>query len=407
MNESFSIIHFSVGARQSRLARSMTASRQPAWIAAAAFTALAVAMGIGRFAFTPVLPMMQQDFGEGVREGGWLASANYLGYFLGALSAMHRSLSPRLAIRLGLVVIALGTMAMPLVHGFTAWWLLRFFPGLASAWVLVFTSAWALEHLTRSRRPALSGVMYAGVGGGMVFAKAAYPHALIAGFGADMAWAVMGLASLLATMALWPLAPSASTPAAPPASPGRSIAIPGFGRLVFCYGAFGLGYIIPATFLPVMARQAIADPAVFGWAWPIFGAAAAASTWFAARLSESIGARAVWSLGSCVMAIGVLAPLAVPGPTGIVLAALAVGGTFMVNTMAGMQEARRIGGTQARHLMAAMTSAFAAGQIVGPLLVGALIPWRNGFAAALIIAASVLLVAAWILVAARSVHERA
>ncbi|HUG57058.1 MAG TPA: YbfB/YjiJ family MFS transporter, partial [Candidimonas sp.] len=46
----------------------------------AGFIALAVAMGIGRFAFTPMLPMMQNDSGLGLAEGGWLASANYLGY---------------------------------------------------------------------------------------------------------------------------------------------------------------------------------------------------------------------------------------------------------------------------------------------------------------------------------------
>ena len=51
----------------------------------AGLLALAVAMGIGRFAFTPVLPMMQADLGLSLAQGSWLASANYLGYLLGAL----------------------------------------------------------------------------------------------------------------------------------------------------------------------------------------------------------------------------------------------------------------------------------------------------------------------------------
>src|SRR3546814_16415570 len=56
-------------------------------LAFSGLVALAVAMGIGRFAFTPLLPMMQNDAGLALTQGGWLASANYLGYLIGALAA--------------------------------------------------------------------------------------------------------------------------------------------------------------------------------------------------------------------------------------------------------------------------------------------------------------------------------
>ncbi|CAM5196001.1 hypothetical protein CDEN61S_03534 [Castellaniella denitrificans] len=68
----------------------------------AGLLALAVAMGIGRFAFTPVLPMMQADLGLSLAQGSWLASANYLGYLLGALLVTHLSWSPATLLRLGL-----------------------------------------------------------------------------------------------------------------------------------------------------------------------------------------------------------------------------------------------------------------------------------------------------------------
>jgi MFS family permease len=165
-------------------------------------------------------------------------------------------------------------------------------------------------------------------------------------------------------------------------------------RLVLCYGVFGFGYIIPATFLPVMAKEIVPDPRLFGWAWPAFGAAAAVSTLFAARLSARFSHRSVWIGGHLVMALGVVVPLIVPGLAGIVAAALLVGGTFMVITMAGMQDARRAGAGRARSLMAAMTSAFALGQIVGPLILG-LLP--RGFSFALILAAAMLALSALLL----------
>jgi predicted MFS family arabinose efflux permease len=152
-------------------------------------------------------------------------------------------------------------------------------------------------------------------------------------------------------------------PAANAASSGKWL------RLIACYGAYGFGYIIPATFIPAMARQSIDDPAIFGWAWPVFGAAAAASTLAAARLLRGMDNRKLWGACHLVMALGVAAPLALPGFAGILLASLCVGGTFVVITMVAMQEARRVAGAHAARLMAAMTAAFAAGQIAGPAFV--------------------------------------
>jgi hypothetical protein len=90
-------------------------------------------------------------------------------------------------------------------------------------------------------------------------------------------------------------------------------------------------------------------------------------------------------------------PLALAGMGGILLSALLVGGTFMVVTMVGMQEARRVAGSSARPLMAALTSSFAAGQIVGPLLVSALAARGVGYGPALAISGGALLLGALVL----------
>jgi len=176
-------------------------------------------------------------------------------------------------------------------------------------------------------------------------------------------------------------------------------------RLVIAYGTYGFGYIIPATFLPVMARDVVSDPAVFGWAWPVFGTAAALSTLGVALLSgrkgNPGGNRAAWIYSHFVMALGVAAPVVWPGVGGIVLAALCVGGTFVVITMVGLQEARTVvaseGNANPAPLMAAMTAAFAAGQIAGPLSVNLLLGAGGGFAGALLIAGAVLVAGAVLL----------
>jgi predicted MFS family arabinose efflux permease len=143
-----------------------------------------------------------------------------------------------------------------------------------------------------------------------------------------------------------------------------------------------------------MARQIVAEPLAFGSAWPILGAAAALSTLVAARFGASTSPRRVWMVCMLAMALGVAAPLLLPGLGGILVSAVLVGATFVTITLAGMQEARRIYGPAARPVMAAMTSAFAVGQLVGPILIALVEKLPHGFTLVLVTATAGLLAGA-------------
>jgi MFS family permease len=334
-------------------------------VALAGLAALASAMGIGRFAFTPMLPLMQQWQGLSLRDGAWLASANYAGYLAGALALVARPPRPGTCARAGLVAVAITTLAMSATQGIAAWLLLRFLAGVASACVLVGVSTWALPRIAAARRPGLAGTVFAGVGIGIAIAGVVGLWAGLVPVAPRAAWFVLGVLATLACAAALPMRNEGpATARAPKREPLRFVdaALP-----VACYGAFGFGYIIPATFLPALARQAIPDPAAFGWAWPVFGAAAAASTLAASRWLGHVRPSNVWVAGQLVMAVGVVAPALFPTLGSIVVSALCVGGTFMVVTMAGIQHARVVAGAAAPRLVAAMTAAFATGQFAGPL----------------------------------------
>jgi len=368
-------------------------------VAVAGLLALAVGMGIGRFAFTPILPMMQEDAGLSIAMGGWLASANYVGYLLGALSVMGLRMRASSAIRAGLVAIGLATLAMGLDGGLVWWLVLRAVAGVASALVLINVSAWCLERLAALGRLGLTNTVFAGVGAGIVLAGGLCLALMHAGAGSSRAWTVLGAISLALALGIWPaFRRDASEPARPERSEPRVVAWDRESlRLVLCYGAFGFGYIIPATFLPVMARQVIRDPAVFGWSWPVFGAAAMGSTLAVAALRSFMSNRRLWILSHLVMALGVALPVVWSSIVAVMLAGLLVGGTFMVITMVGMQEARSVAGARATGLMAALTSAFAVGQIAGPIVVSYVVVAGGGFSAALIVAGAVLLLSAYAL----------
>jgi len=357
----------------------------PATIALSGLAALAIAMGIGRFAFTPILPMMQQEAGLSLAQGGWLAAANYFGYLVGALWAM-RPVNPTVAVRAALAAITLATAGMGVWHDFTAWMVLRAAAGFASAWALVHVSSWCLARLAPSRSPVLDGAVFTGVGTGIAVAGAACLALMWAHATAGQAWLALGALSLLVTAVVWPVFSADGTGGAPaPAARGDRLPANSW-RLVLCYGAFGFGYIIPATFVPAMARQAIPDPLAFGWAWPLFGATAAASTLVAGLLPRAVDNRRLWMMSAVAMALGVASPLLLDGLGGVFVSAFLVGGTFMLITMAGMQEARRVAHANAPRLMAAMTSAFALGQVIGPLCMTVMTErWALGVAAALLL----------------------
>ncbi|HZW21019.1 YbfB/YjiJ family MFS transporter [Noviherbaspirillum sp.] len=356
--------------------------------ALAGLSALAVAMGIGRFAFTPVMPMMMQDAGLSIASGGLLASANYLGYLLGALSAMVVRIRPEHAIRGGLLAVAVLTLAMGMQLPFAVWLVLRLLAGMASAWVLISVSAWCMGSLARYQRPFLNSLVFAGVGTGIALAGLLCLALIRAEAPSPQAWLSMGLLSLAVAAATWRFFRATDAAAGGPTAHARYKWNMDAVRLVFCYGVFGFGYIIPATFLPVMARNALQDSSLFGWSWPIFGLAAALSTLAVAWLVARMGNRRLWMLSHFVMAAGVVLPAVMPGLLAVFVAALCVGGTFMVITLAALQEGKRIAAGNATVLIAAMTSAFAAGQIIGPLTVSG--AGGGSFSTALVIAAVLL-----------------
>jgi MFS family permease len=363
------------------------------------FLALASAMGIGRFSLTPILPLMQHDMGLTFAQGGWLATGNYLGYLAGALICMVIAPRPERAIRWGLVCVAVLTVAMGVSGSPLLWFAFRFFAGVASAFVLVGVSAWAMPILARCNKAQWSGFVFAGVGIGIVFAGLVGLAAGLDAWGSGATWIVMGaVAAALAFFLWWPLAADAV-----PARALAPTAWSGLPRRAFvaaaCYGLFGFGYIIPATFLPALARGYIDDPAVFGWVWPVFGAAAALSTLAAARWGRRLTPWRLWAGAQWVLTAGVLAPVVSLNVVTLLIAAVCVGGTFMVITMAGIREVLRVAGPQASQGIGMMTAAFAVGQIAGPLTVSLLAGSGSAFAAGSMIAAAALLVGNCVLAA--------
>ncbi|MDR3374921.1 MAG: YbfB/YjiJ family MFS transporter [Ancalomicrobiaceae bacterium] len=345
----------------------------PFAVCVAAATALAVAMGVGRFAFTPMLPLMVRDGGLDMAASPYLAAVNYLAYLVGGLTAARVPWAPATLARASLLGVAAVTAAMGATASLGLWLILRGLAGLFSGWALVGVSTWALSELASLGRPRLAAVVYAGVGTGLALAGLFCLLAARPGIPAARLWLELGgltLAALVAPLILLRGGPGSSPTR--PVRPGGARETRDLRLLTLAYGIFGFGYILPATFLPALARQIVDDPAIFGLVWPLFGAAAALSTLVAGAGWIQANRLQAWAICHGLMACGALLPALHPSEAGLAVSALLVGGTFVVVTMLGMQEARLRSPDHAAAALSRMTGAFALGQLAGPLAVSLL-----------------------------------
>ena len=386
-------------------------------IAAAGMVSLAVAMGIGRFAFTPLLPMMLADGVLDLATASWLASANYFGYLVGALLCtfqpwIWRRLGnpppprPTALVRAGLAATALLTLGMAL-HWPAAWPLLRFLAGVASAFVFVYTSGWCLSQLSLRGLPTMGAVIYAGPGAGIVLSGLAASGMVVLQWDAATGWLIFGMLAAVLTAMVWPVFHSrndvqAST-ASGPAATRAPVAIqgnPGIGLLAVAYGLAGFGYIITATFLPVIARQALPGSPWLDLFWPIFGLGVVVGALGASRVPAS--ANRLVMLAACyfVQATGVAASLVSPSLAGFAIGSLLLGLPFTAITFFAMQEVRVLRPHQAASTMGLLTAIYGIGQIVGPPLAAAMLARSAtpglGFTRSLEIAAAALVVGAFL-----------
>ena len=393
-----------------------SASASPWPIALAGLVALAVAMGLGRFAFTPLLPMMLNDGVLDLPAASWLASANYFGYLLGAmlctlqpwLWARFRWL-PLLAysslVRAGLLATGLLTLAMAW-QAPAAWPWLRFAAGVASAVVFVFTSGWCLSRLARLGLPALGGVIYAGPGAGIVVSGLFASGMVAWHWRAATGWLIFGVLAFALTALVWHslrggderLAPRGAPPARPAGVAPPRHGHAEMGLLTLAYGLAGFGYIITATFLPVIARAALPGSAWLDLFWPIFGLGVMAGALLATRVSPARDFRVLLAVCYFLQALGISVSLWSPSLAGFALGSLMLGLPFTAITFFAMQEVRRLRPHTAASFMGLLTATYGVGQILGPPLVALLLrraPSADaGFSLSLEIAASALLVGA-------------
>jgi len=359
--------------------------------------ALAAAMGIGRFAYTALLPPTQRALQAGDGLAGLLASLNLAGYLAGVLWARQLAASPRRAgaLRAALAATALSTAGGALTTSALAWAALRLVAGVASGLAFVLVSAIAIEVASPS-----AGLLYGGVGLGVALsgtAAAILPERL--GFGVP--WLALGAAAALLAAPAW----RRLAPIPPPhlhASPSpRDDAGVRFGRLAAAYFLEGLGYIVSGTFAVAAVRRTPGLEALAAWTWVLTGVAAAPSAVLWAAAGRRIGTKGALALAYFAQAAGMALPAVSRSPAAALVGAGLFGATFVGIVTLAMLAGRALAPRSPGRIVGTLTALYGVGQVLGPLLAGA-IAERLGDPRPAVLAAAVAVAMGGLLVAGGS-----
>jgi predicted MFS family arabinose efflux permease len=357
--------------------------------------ALAAAMGIGRFVYTPILPFMVEGLGLSQAEAGIIASANFLGYLLGALAAAKASLpgGRRRWFLIALAISALTTAAMAASAAVPWFLLLRFASGVASAFVLVFSSALVLDRLTAAGRTGLWALHFAGVGLGIAGSAVLVAALAAQGLGWRGLWLASGALALLALIAVLRLVPAEQEPPPAPKRNGKARPNPRLVALIVAYGLFGFGYVITATFISTLVRLTPELQWLEPYVWLTVGLAGIPSVAVWGWVARRIGNGRAFAVACLVEGVGVALSVLGSGAAAVLFAAALLGGTIMGITALGLVHARSLSTGDPRRSIALMTAAFGLGQMIGPSFAGFAYGIGQSFTLPTLVAAGALLIA--------------
>ncbi|MBU0584990.1 MAG: YbfB/YjiJ family MFS transporter [Alphaproteobacteria bacterium] len=358
--------------------------------------AMAVAMGVGRFVYTPILPGMMQQLGLSAADAGLIASANYLGYLVGAILAAGGWAEghERHIMLAGLGASALLAGAMGLADSLALFLAVRFLAGLASAFVMVFLASIVFSHLANARRSDLQALHFGGVGLGIASSSALMLFLIAAGTDWRGGWfgaAAISAAGFVAVAWLVDRGPFVV------GHPRREPKLPdswALRKVILAYGLFGLGYIVTATFLVAIVREGDGGRQFEAVVWLATGLAGFPSVFLWNRVANRIGLPSAYVLACIVEAAGVTASVATGGLAGPLVGGILLGATFIAATSLGLRLAQLMAPLSARRALALMTAAFGVGQIAGPVLAGVVAQWSGSFFLPSLGAAAALLASA-------------
>ncbi|NEX62414.1 YbfB/YjiJ family MFS transporter [Noviherbaspirillum galbum] len=357
--------------------------------------ALILTVGLARFAYTPMLPIMQREAGLSYLAGGWLATFNYMGYMAGALLAATTG-EPRQKFQLyraGLLIALASTAAMGMTENVALWAALRFVSGFSSIAGLLLASGLILNWLIRNGHQSELGMHFTGVGLGILISGVAV-GTMAGSLSWDKQWLALGALGLAFFFPAWrwlpapqPVQGGGAAKAGPPPLSRRWL-----GLLITAYFCAGFGFVIGATFIVAVVEKLPALAGKGAWVWVIVGAAGVPSSFFWDWVARRAGEIPALIMAFAVQAVSLIIPATTQSgflnmTSAVLYGMTAVGIVSLTLSLIG----RAYPGNPAK-AMAGLTLSYGVAQITAPAMAGYIAAATGSYRGALLVATAVMIV---------------
>ena len=354
--------------------------------------ALTIAVGIGRFSYTPILPYMISELNLTTTEAGLIASSNYLGYLLGSLIPIFPQFPKniRSIFIYSIFISIISLFAMGLTNTFEVFILIRFIHGIFSAFVLILGTSLIVSHVQKKGKIFLGTAHFSGVGLGMALSAIVVSYLGFLNFTWDELWFSIGILAIMLSFQIIKFTPIQKAEVKYNLKSKNKTSL-GFSLITISYGLYGFGYVAFGTFISTMSRLTPGLEKTESYVWFVVGVTGIPSVffwnWFGSKIGNDIGL----FLANLILGLGVLFSVLINNEFGIFISCILFGLSFVpITSMCLLEGQKRFSGSFIVST-AILTFSFSIGQMIGPYLSGLLTDYYNSFFFSMIISGIVLI----------------
>ena len=354
--------------------------------------ALTIAVGIGRFSYTPILPYMISELKLTTTEAGLIASSNYLGYLLGSLIPIFPQFPKniRSIFIYSIFISIISLFAMGLTNTFEVFILIRFIHGIFSAFVLILGTSLIVSHVQKKGKIFLGTAHFSGVGLGMALSAIVVSYLGFLNFTWDELWFSIGILAIILSFQIIKFTPIQKAEVKYNLKSKNKTSL-GFSLITISYGLYGFGYVAFGTFISTMSRLTPGLEKTEPYVWFVVGVTGIPSVffwnWFGSKIGNDIGL----FLANLILGLGVLFSVLINNEFGIFISCILFGLSFVpITSMCLLEGQKRFSGSFIVST-AILTFSFSIGQMIGPYLSGLLTDYYGSFFFSMIISGIVLI----------------
>lgn len=373
----------------------MSITLTKARVYSAGICSLIVTVGVARFSYSLLLPVMQEGAGLTELGGGWLASTNFMGYMCGVLLAasLHNMNYKYQLHRIYLVLSVMTSAAMVMTTDITTWAILRFIAGTCASGGFIIASGLVLKWLVKNNHRAELGIHFAGAGLSIVITSLLFEAMQLVSADWQQQWLALAVLATVFAVPAWLWMPHPSTVSKnqenikdnPPSRLFKSL-------MMLAYFCAGYGYAVSSTFIVDIVENTEGLQGKGGFAFLLVGLAATPATLIWDRIARRWGYLKTLIAAYLLQVIGIILPALNDSLPSVITSALLFGGTFIACVSLVLTMAGKFYPSDPAKFMGTMTLSYGAAQIIAPICTGYIVETYGNYDPGLYLSAAVVTV---------------